>query len=156
MFRYVSLILAALFLAVPAAHAAHQIQRGSGLLITFATTNEAFDFEFESTAVEICVHGGLGASPIIYGRFGTSMTTLEGRDTTIAEWATTSAIFQTGNSRLAGRALVFTNRGTLAGATTTPSTVPDCRIYPFATRGMVFNTDTVSKVTMDVNAFSSK
>jgi len=142
-FRLVFLALAFCVVLAGAVYAQTGIQRVTGINITFSSTNEAFDFEFESNAVEICTAAGSGT---VYARFGVALTALEGRDTSVTEWATSSTIFQTGNSRLAGRALVFSRH--------TGQTDTDCRIYPFRTRGMVFNTNTASTASLDVNVFS--
>jgi len=119
------------------------IQRVTGFYVTFSATNEALDFEFESSAIELCQHPG---SNRIYLRFGVSMNSLQGADTSITEWATSSNIFQTGNSRLSGRAMVLTMPASMSEI--------HCRVYPFATRGIVLNVDAASSASLDVNAFS--
>jgi len=142
-FRPVFLALALFVALTGAVYAQQAIQRATGLYVTFSSTNEAFDFEFQAAAVEICMHPG---SNRVYSRFGTSMLTLEGSDSSVSEWATTSAIFQTGNSRLSSRAMVFTMTASEDSSV--------CRVYPFSTRGLVFQVDVASTASLDVNAFS--
>jgi len=145
----VSAGLALVAVIVTAAYAQQGIQRAVGKLITFATTNSAFDFEFESDGVEICTYyptGNATQAARVFARFGVSMTELDGRDTGISEWATSNAVFQSGNYRLSGSALVFTHPASMDEV--------NCRLYPFQTRGMVFHVEGTRTVTLDVNAFS--
>lgn len=105
----------------------------SGTRVTLHTTStqEAFNFGFQSNAVRICVVANATGTQDLYMRRGITLS------------ATQSSYFISGGGNQAGLAAPLTFGG--------DGTDTQCEVFPLAVRGLIFHS--TGNATVDVTAF---